>query len=82
MRKFYKTTFTVEVLSEEPFNETHDLSYIGESITLGECSGTVSISEDEELSAEQMAEALIEQGSDPDFFMDLPQIIEELEKVR
>lgn len=65
-RKFYKTTITTVVLSEEPFRyET--LADMQEQIYAGDCSGTFT-DKSEELSAKEIVNALKEQGSDPEFF--------------
>lgn len=67
-RKFFKTVVTVEVLSEDfPVSST-DLGEIHEMITTGDCSGVVKITSAEELSPQHAARALVEQGSDPEFF--------------
>ena len=67
MRKFYKTTFTVEVLSELPLGDLglEDIQY---EITEGHCSGVTTTSEVKELSGPEMAKELLAQGSDPEFF--------------
>lgn len=63
----YKTIFKVEVLSEEPLGEVTlaDLHY---QITEGHCSGVFTEESVTPLTPAQMAEALIAQGSDPEFF--------------
>jgi hypothetical protein len=74
MAKFYKTTFTIDVLSEEPFEGGHPL---GDSVSLeqiayeineGSCVGTNLRSVQVELTPKEAADALIEAGSDPSFF--------------
>jgi hypothetical protein len=75
-REFYKTVFTVTVLSEEPLNEP-DLSDLHHMITVGDCSGVVKQTSARVLNGLQAAQALQEQGSDPEFF----QITEEGEDV-
>jgi riboflavin synthase len=67
-RKFYKTVITVEVLSEEPYDET-DLSQVSYDITEGHHSGVVKITSNEELTGKQAADELKAQGSDTDFFL-------------
>lgn len=67
-RKFYRTVFEVEVLSEHPF-EPEDLETIAYEITYGGCSGMVDRTCDIEVDAEEMVRLLRNQGSDPDFFM-------------
>ncbi len=68
-RKFYKTTFTVTVLSEdEPISEDLSLEEIERGFTSGDWSGQVTSEGSEELSAQEAAYELMEQGSDPSFF--------------
>lgn len=67
MRKFYKTVIQTTVLSEEPF-EYENLSQVNSAITAGDCSGKVETVEAKELSGKEMAQALLAQGSDPQFF--------------
>lgn len=67
---YWKTVIQVEVLSEnEPIQADMRLKDIDAAITDGDCSGLVEIIEITELSAKEAARALIEQGSDPSFFM-------------
>jgi len=65
-RKFYKTTITTVVLSEEPFQYEH-LGDVQEQIYTGDCSGTFTDTS-EVLSAKEIVKALKKQGSDPEFF--------------
>jgi predicted metal-binding protein len=67
-RKFYKTVIQVEVLSEEPF-DYEDLADVYSAITEGDCSGKLSTWSQEVLDGKQAADALINQASDPSFFM-------------
>jgi hypothetical protein len=69
-RTFYRTLVQVEVLSEEPMEDTdvHDLAMLNCAITDGDCSGEVKIVSREEKSGKEMAELLMAQGSDPGFF--------------
>lgn len=67
-RKFYKTVFKVEVLSEDTPTDDLELSEVAREIVYGGCSGVTSVESIVELTPKQMAEALIEQGSDPKFF--------------
>lgn len=67
-RKFHKTTIVVEVLTEEPIPDTLSLAEIiqessegGYSYKWGRNPGII-------LNGKEAAEALIEQGSDADFF--------------
>ena len=66
-RKFYKTIVEVEVLSEEPFAD-EDLATVQYEITEGHCSGVVNNKGSKALNGKQVANALIKQGSDPEFF--------------
>jgi hypothetical protein len=66
-RKFYKTEIKVIVLSEDPYNY-ESLSQVAFDIEEGECSGQVKVEKQSKLSGELMAQALQEQGSDPQFF--------------
>jgi len=66
-RKFYRTTITVTVLSEEPF-DYDNLEGVHYAITEGECSGHYETTKSETLTAKQVAEALQAEGSDPEFF--------------
>ena len=66
-RKFYKTTFTIEVLSEEPIGDI-SLSNLEYEITDGPYSGGTLIAKEVEIDGAECAEALLEQGSDPEFF--------------
>lgn len=54
MKKYYRTTIRVDVLSEEPF-EYLDLASVHEKITHGECSGTFKTIKTETLTGKQMA---------------------------
>ena len=67
MKKFFKTTITIEILSEKKYNST-DLSKIAYDITDGDCSGKVEVSSYQELTPQEAAKALLAQGSDPEFF--------------
>lgn len=66
-RKFYKTTFVVEVLSEEPLADM-DLDEINYFITHGHGSGEMKRKPHKILDGRQAARALIKQASDPGFF--------------
>jgi len=67
-RKFYKSTFVVEVLSEEPLDGTQSLAALSAMTTDGDCSGKHNMTKQETLNAKQAAEELRKQGSDPEFF--------------
>jgi hypothetical protein len=67
-RKFYRTIIEVEVLSEDPYqpNSLEDVAY---DIVYGDCSGAWRVVKQKELNEQDTVEALINQGSDPSFFM-------------
>lgn len=65
--KFYKYTYTVTVLSDEP-RKFGNLSQIDYAITDGGCVGNVDLEKIEELTGPEMAEALCDVGSEPGFF--------------
>lgn len=67
-RKFFKTTITVVVLSEdEPLQDGLPLDQVAYLIEEGDCSGETHF-ESVEISAKEAAQALIGQGSDPELF--------------
>ena len=66
-RKFYRTVFQVEVLSESPIGAV-ELDTLHHMITEGECSGDVKIMSRQKLDGKQAAKALLKQGSDPGLF--------------
>jgi hypothetical protein len=69
MTKYFKTVFKVTVLTEDrPPGPDSDLEQVQRQITSGDWSGEVSVESVDELSPEEMAKALEDQGSDPDFF--------------
>ena len=67
-RTFYRAVFQVELLSEEPIDQTMSLGDIGYHMTEGHCSGVLTCEKHEEVDAVAMAKLLIKQRSDPDFF--------------
>lgn len=67
-RKFYKTVLQVEVLSEEPIGDM-DLEQVSHEIVEGDFSGQSIVMQTKELNGKEAAAALVEQGSDPEFFM-------------
>lgn len=68
-RKFWKQVFTVTVLSEDvPLEEDVPLSVIGEYIENGDGSGAITC-DTQAIDGPTAARLLIEQGSDPGFFM-------------
>lgn len=66
--KFYRTTWTVVILSEEPVPESAPLENVLQECVNGDYSGRCAITKTEEINGQEMAKALIEQGSDPSFF--------------
>ena len=64
---FYKKSYTITVLSEEPivFDDIEDIAY---AINEGPCVGAMEEGVSEQLNGKQMAEALVKVGSDPGFF--------------
>lgn len=66
--KFYKTTFTIEVLSEGTPIECTNLQDLHAAITDGPFSGLVETVTTEEMTSTKAAAELIQQGSDPGFF--------------
>jgi hypothetical protein len=67
LRKFYRTRFTVEVLSEEPIAEM-SLEDVAYACNDGPCVAGCFESLQTEIDAKQAADALYEFGSDPGFF--------------
>jgi len=68
MKKFHRYVYKVEVLSENPLPSDICLNDVGWEITRGNCSGKMLDTEHEEVDGKKMAELLINQGSDPEFF--------------
>lgn len=70
-KKIYRSVIMVEVLSETPVDDAFltDLSSVNYEITGGECSGVVKINMmNQPLIGEAAVEAVLMQGSSPDFF--------------
>ena len=67
---FYRTVFTVEVLSKEPIPEGETLENLLESAIANECCAAYEVAERHSVSATAMTRLLREQGSDPDFFQE------------
>ena len=67
--RFYKTTYTIEVLTTDENLAHLNLEDIAYQCTHGECSGEVKDEFLVELSRENMLEALEEQGTDPSFLL-------------
>jgi hypothetical protein len=69
-RKFYRTVYTVEVLSEDPLEADLSLEDITYEITTGNCSGKRGCTIfNEEVDGPTMAKLLRKQDSDPNFFL-------------
>lgn len=68
-RIYYKTTYTVEILSERPIPEDWDLDAVWEEAQTGSYSGDVKRCIVEEVDGPTMAVLLRDQRSSPDFFM-------------
>ena len=68
MAELYKTTFTVEVLSDFPVEDL-TLNQIDHEICFGECSGVTSVNHVRQLTEFEMAKELLRQGSDVNFML-------------
>lgn len=64
---FYKTTYTVTVLSDRVPEE--DLQVVAREAVQGDYSWSYEITCQKEVTPEEMAELLIEQGSEPSFLL-------------
>jgi hypothetical protein len=64
----YRTTFTVVILSEAALPETLELSEALAEADTGDYVGTYTVVAREKLTTAQMAQALLDAGSDPEFF--------------
>jgi len=67
-RKFYRTVFQYEVLSEEPLPDCMTLEQISYETMEGHCSGMFLETTKQEVTARSMVTLLLAQGSDPEFF--------------
>ena len=67
-KSYKKITLTIEVLSDGAW-EWENLTDVAHQISDGECSGEITNEEIEFLTPDEMAEALIAQGSDPSFLL-------------
>ncbi len=65
---YYKTTVSIDVLTEEPIPDHYTLEDIGYEIEQGDWVGYNIQSKQVELTPKEIVEALKEAGSDPDFF--------------
>lgn len=66
-RRFYRTVFEVEVLSEEPLGDM-DVESVAYAVTHGGCSGLLTRTVTEVVDGPRMAELLADHGSDPALF--------------
>ena len=66
---YYKTTILVEIISDRLIPPGMDIQDIAREMTEGDFSGTWSVVNLTELSAESCAKALEAQGSDPEFLL-------------
>lgn len=64
---FWRTTYTVVVLSKDTPASNLGLEELAEAITTGDCSGVSDDDGGKELTRKEMVRALIAQGSDPEF---------------
>lgn len=71
--EYQKTTICIEVLSNK-FYDFNDLSQVNHDIIQGDCSGQITHTERESLSKEEMKQALMNQGSDPSFLVQLSEV--------
>lgn len=67
-KSFKRTVITVEVLSDTDW-DWETLGDVAYAITDGDCSGDVQATSVDYLTAEEVAKALIKQGSDPEFLL-------------
>lgn len=67
-KKFYKTVFTVTVLSDKPVNH-REIRDIADEIETGDCSGDVKVEHVDTVTKRQMALELHRQNSDPTFLL-------------
>lgn len=66
---YQRTVIEVELLTAGPFPTEYNLNDIHEDITFGACSGRYREVVRENLTEKEMEEALIKQGTDPDFLI-------------
>jgi hypothetical protein len=67
MNKYYQTTFTVVVLSQEPLGDP-TLSQLEEATMDGDCVMQSIESKETKLTSKQVVKALYDAGSEPGFF--------------
>lgn len=68
MTNYYLTTFTIQVLSEEPLGDCLSLSQIDEAISTGDCVGGNLTAKELSISSQEAVTTLIAFGSEPGFF--------------
>ncbi len=66
-KTYYKTTFTITVLSEGPYTYS-DLESLRHDVEDGDCIGKIETNSSDPLTAEQMRAALLDAGNDGTFF--------------
>ena len=67
--KFYKTVYTVEVLTINSELTDLGLREMARQCVDGECSGDITAVITTELTRDEMSKALVSQGSDPNFLL-------------
>ncbi len=71
--RYFRSVFVVEVLSDgAPLADDTPLNAVAEAIDCGDCVGVVAFDGASQLNAQQMEQALLAAGSEPSFFMQLP----------
>jgi hypothetical protein len=68
MEKYYITTITLKILSEDTSTENLDLEQIPYAVNEGDCVLFSDNRKAKEVSKEKMSQLLIDAGSDPGFF--------------
>lgn len=69
--EYQKTTIQIEILSNGLYNNPNDLKTVWHDITYGDCSGSIKLISRESLDADEVSQALKDQGSDPNFLISL-----------
>jgi len=67
-RKFFRTIFEIEILSQEALPDTMTLEDLDFEMREGGCSGKITKTEGEEIGAFTCSKSLIKQGTDPELF--------------
>ena len=67
-KKYYKTTITLEVLSEEPIPSWMEAKDVLNEMDNGDFVGVTNEAAPKELTGKQMADELVKFGSKPEFF--------------